>query len=406
LLAGGGTGGHLYPALNLADALRRAEPEVRLFFLGAQRGLEARVLPDSRWPYRLLPLQPLYRSQPWRNWRLLSTAPDVVRGVGRTFREFRPHLVVGTGGYVSGPVVLWGRLRGSRTAIQEQNAQPGLVTRLLASKVDQVHLGYPEARLHLKIGERTSVHEHGNPIRPPGGQTPEAFDWPAGPVVLVTGGSQGARGLNLRLLEDLEAVVDEGDAVGPAAGAASGPSAREGPGVPPRAAAPASSESMWPRDLSLVWVTGPAHAAEIQARVSRLPWKDRIRVVPFIVDLGPQLPRVSLAVCRAGAMFVSELTAAGVPAIIVPFPAAAGGHQTANAKALVDAGAALMREESALRHGELWELVTGLMRDEPRRRSMAEACAARGAPDAADRIAADLLRLLGASGGSNDDPPR
>jgi UDP-N-acetylglucosamine--N-acetylmuramyl-(pentapeptide) pyrophosphoryl-undecaprenol N-acetylglucosamine transferase len=404
-LAGGGTGGHLYPALNLADALRRAEPEVRLFFLGAQRGLEARVLPDSRWPYRLLPLQPLYRSKPWRNWRLLWTAPAVARGVGRTFRDFRPHLVVGTGGYVSGPVVLWGRLRGARTAIQEQNAEPGLVTRLLAGKVDQVHLGYPEARAHLKVGACTSVYEHGNPIRPPGSETPEPFHWPTGRVVLVTGGSQGARGLNLHLLKDLEAVAEEGDAVGPAAGAASGPSAREGPGVPPRAAAPASSESKWPHDLSLVWVTGPAHAAEIETRVGRLPWKDRIQVVPFIVDLGPQLRHVSLAVCRAGAMFVSELTAAGVPAIFVPFPAAAGGHQTANARALVDAGAALVREESTLRPGELWALVSTLMGDETRRRAMAKACARRAAPEAVDRIAADLLRLVGESGGSSDDPP-
>lgn len=366
LIAGGGTGGHLYPALNLAAALRRREPDVRVLLLGARRGVEARVLPSAGWPYRLLPLEPLRRSRPWRNWRLAWHAPAVMRGLARTFRELEPGLVVGTGGYASGPAVAWARLSGRRTALQEQNAEPGLVTRLLAGRVDQLHLGYPEAAERLRTGRRTQVFAYGNPVDPEVGRAAAerpSFDWPAGRVVLVVGGSQGAQGLNRRLLTDL------------------------------------AETSAWPMDLRMVWITGPDHHPEVAAQVRRLPWSQWIGVVPYVEGLGRQLRRVSLAIARAGAMFVSELAAAGVPAIFVPFPAAAGGHQSANARAMAEAGAAEVREEADLQPGELWSLAARILADEPRRRRMADAARARGAPDAADRIAVELLRLA-RSGGS------
>lgn len=393
LIAGGGTGGHLVPAMNLAEALLRARPGTELLLVGARRGVEARVLPGSGLPHRLLPLHPLYRSRPWRNWRLLATAPAVFRGLRRAFAELDPHLVVGTGGYVSGPAVLAGILGGRRAALQEQNAEPGLVTRLLAGRVDQVHLGYPEAGERLAPGRKTRVFAFGNPVAlpeegmgGPGGPEP-GFEWPAGRVVLVTGGSQGALGLNRRLLEDLEL-------------AASGelPAPGQGPGW-------SEGGPVWPEGVGLVWVAGPTHVEAVAERVERLPWADRIRVVPFIPGLGARLRRVALAVSRAGAMFVSELAAAGVPALFVPFPAAAGGHQTANARAMAGAGAAVVREEAELRPGEVWRTVIELLGDEARLRRMAEAARSRGAPDAADRIAAELLRLAdaGAAEGDSDE---
>lgn len=379
LIAGGGTGGHLYPALNLAAALRRREPDVWVLLLGAERGVEARVLPSAGWPYRLLPLEPLRRSRPWRNWRLVWHAPAVLRGLVRTFRELEPSLVVGTGGYASGPAVAWAGLAGRPTALQEQNAEPGLVTRLLAGRVDQLHLGYPEAAERLRPGRRTEVFAYGNPVDPEVGRAGErggterggterggarrsaaersAFDWPDGRIVLVAGGSQGARGLNRRLLADL------------------------------------AETAAWPTDVRMVWITGPTHYEEVVAGVGRLPWSEWIRVVPYLEGLGRHLRRVSLAITRAGAMFVAELAAAGVPAVFVPFPAAAGGHQMANARAMAEAGAAEVREEADLEAGELWSLAARILADEPRRQRMAEAARARGAPDAADRIAGELLRL-------------
>lgn len=361
MLAGGGTGGHLYPALNLASALRRrAREEPRLLYVGARQGLESTVLPERDLPYRLLPMQPIRRSRPWRNWRLLVSAPAVWWGVRQAFRELDPHLVVGTGGYVSGPPLLYGATSGRATALQEQNAAPGLVTRWMGRRVDQVHLGFPEARGRIRVDAGTEVFAYGNPVDVAAARGSPPPWWPGGRIVLVVGGSQGARGLNRRLLGDLSA-----------AGA-------------------------WPAgDVRMVWVTGPAHADEVRDAVAETPWSDRIRVVPFVEGLAALLSRVEVAVCRAGAMFVSELTAAGVPSVLVPFPGAAGGHQEENARRLVDAGAAEMRLEARLDPGDLWSLVREILRDDDRREAMADAARRRGAPDAANRIAEELLRLAG-----------
>lgn len=363
LLAGGGTGGHLYPALNLASALRRIRPEVRLLLLGAKRGIENHVLPTAGVPYRLLPMEPLYRWQPWRNWRHIFSDPRVAAGLMTVFRDFDPQLVVGTGGYVSAPAVAMGVLRRRRTALQEQNAMPGLATRSLAPFVDQLHLGYPEAGDRLRRGRRTKVFSYGNPVdlHPP----EDPFRWPETRVVAVIGGSQGARGLNDLLLRDLEAATS------------------------------------WPADTSLVWVTGPAHRAEVAARIAGLTFAAHIRVVPFVHALGAQLGAVTLAVSRAGAMFCAELAAAGVPAIFVPFPAATADHQRHNALALADAGAARVLEESSVAAGELWNAVVELLREESRLRQMSQAMRERGQPDAAERTARELLRLLSSDGGGD-----
>lgn len=367
LLAGGGTGGHLYPALNLAAALRAARPDVELMLVGATRGIESRVLPGAGVPYRLLPMEPLRRRRPLRNWRLVGTAPAVLAGLRQVFRELDPQLVVGTGGYASGPAVLYGLLSGRRTAIQEQNAIPGLVTRWLSPRVDRVFLGYPEAAEGLAPGPETRVLAWGNPVamqpgrrathrgREHGGD--DTFRWPAGRVVGVIGGSQGALGLNDRLAADLQDAMD------------------------------------WPEDTTLVWITGPDHLQRVNDAVTATRWSDRIVTLPWVDDLGARLSGLNLAISRSGAMFCSELAAAGVPALLVPFPAAAGNHQKYNAAALQAAGAALMLEEGIMRRGDLWGEVLELLAQEERLLQMATEMRARGLPDAAERIAGELLDL-------------
>ncbi len=362
LLAGGGTGGHLYPALNLAAALRAAQPDVELMLVGASRGIEGSVLPRAGVPYRLLPMEPFRRGRLLKNWRLAASAPAVMNGIRRVFKELDPDVVVGTGGYASGPAVLYGLLSRRKTVLQEQNAFPGLVTRQLAPRVDLIFLGYPEAIEHLSPGSETEVLTWGNPVastKPASTRETkdDRFDWPSGRIVAVTGGSQGARGLNERLLADLEVATD------------------------------------WPADTTLVWITGPNHFPEISTAVAAGRWADRILTVPYVDDLGARLSGVNLAVCRSGAMFCSELSAAGVPAVLVPFPAAAADHQRHNAAALSAAGAAVMLEERSMRRGELWESVLELMREEDRLREMAVAMGDRGRPDAAERIARELLDL-------------
>lgn len=368
LFAGGGTGGHLYPALALAEALRRQEPAAEVFFVGARRGVEARVLPERGVPHRLLPFEPIRRARPWENWRLLPAFFGSVAGLRRVFREFRPQLVVGTGGYASGPVVAAGLLRGLPTAVQEQNSFPGLTTRWLAARVRQVHLAFPEALRYLKPGRQTEVFEHGNPIRPPDPtldrtEARARFGLGGGTVALVVGGSQGARAINQALLEDLRAV---------AAGRLSAP----------------------PAGLQILWATGPAHYEGVAAQLAGAGVGGWVRAVPYLNDMPRALAAADLAVSRAGAMALAELCAWGLPSLLVPLPSAAANHQHHNAVALAEAGAAVLVPEAELGSGRLWAELLGLAADAERRAALAAGARRRGRPDAADRIVAELLKLM------------
>lgn len=369
LIAGGGTGGHLVPALNLAAALRRADPACELLMVGAERGVEARILPTTEYSYRLLPSEPLHRHRPWRNWRLLASAPSVAAGLAKTFRDFRPDLVVGTGGYASAPALAYAVAGRRRTAIQEQNAYPGLATRLLAPHVDALHLGYPEAAEHLRPSKRAKIRFHGNPVAPAGEAAPTSdFAWPDGPTIVVTGGSQGAVGLNRMLLSDLAAA------------------------------------SRWPAGATMVWISGHRHVEAVSASVRGTAWADRIRVVPWVDALGARLMRggAALAISRAGAMTCAELAAAAVPACLVPLPGSAADHQVRNARALEASGAARVFPQDATSPGALWTAVLEILESPDVRAKMSRAMGSRGRPDAADRIAADLLGMIG-GGGSRAD---
>src|SRR5512138_1559942 len=201
LIAGGGTGGHLMPALAIAQALVETAPGFEPVLVGAARGVEARLLPTRDFRFHLLPSEPIYRRTWWKNVRWPIIAGHLLRRVGQVFAEEQPVAVVGTGGYASAPVVWWASRRRIPTAIQEQNAYPGLASRLLSTRVRHVYLGLPEARALLRFGKRTEVFDTGNPIRPPAperrGQALARFGLTgSSPLVLVTGRSQGPLALN------------------------------------------------------------------------------------------------------------------------------------------------------------------------------------------------------------------
>ncbi len=368
LFAGGGTGGHLYPALALAAAMRAEAADIEVHFVGAKRGVEASVLPRRGEAHTLLPIEPVRRAAPWRNWRLVPSLVASFRGVTRLFRGYAPQLVVGTGGYASGPACLWAVARRVPMAVQEQNAYPGMTTRLLARWASQVHLGFGEARGRIRPGASTRVRVHGNPIRAPDfglergtcrtayGLDPEAI------VLLVVGGSQGSKALNLAVAAAIE-------------GAASGELPR-------------------PARLALLWATGPAHVQPLTERLSRSgipPW---VRMVGYIDDMPRALAASDIALSRAGAMMTAELLAWGIPSILVPLPTAAADHQKENARAIEAAGAAVCIEERALTPESLWRELTALASDPARRAAMTGAAKARSRPDAARAIARDLLELL------------
>ena len=369
LFAGGGTGGHLYPALALGDAFKRLDPNAEVFFVGARRGVEARVLPDKGVPHQLLPLEPIRRAKPWQNWRLIPAMAQSFGGLGQIFRSFRPNLVVGTGGYASGPAVGYALLRGVPTAVQEQNSYPGFVTRLVDRRVGQLHLAFPEARKYLKPGKRTEVFEFGNPITPPDFAVDRAAArarfWlgDARTVGLVVGGSQGARAVNEALLADLRGVVE-------------------------------GRLGTRPEGFELLWATGTGNYERVQTALADIGNPAWVHPVPYIQDMPSALASADFAISRAGAMSLAELCAWGVPSILVPLPTAAANHQYHNAVALAEAGAAVMVEEKELGGGRLWREIMTLVNDASRREALAATAKERGQPDAADLIVRELARLV------------
>ena len=358
LIAGGGTGGHLMPALAIARALRERAPDVEPVLVGAMRGVEARLLPTRDFRYHLLPSEPIYRRTWWRNARWPLIAARLLREVDRLFAAERPAAVLGTGGYASAPVVWWAARQGIPTAVQEQNAYPGLATRWLSRRVRHVYLGLPEARRLLRFGERTEVFETGNPIVPPSpGRRAEALARfgldGRRPVVLVTGGSQGALAIN-------RAVAGWVDGGGPSG-------------------------------ADLLWVTGRGTHAEFAGR-HRPP---AVQVIDFLDPMADGYAVADLVVSRAGMITVAELCAWGLPSVLVPLPTAAADHQTHNARVLAAAGASALLPQPELTVERLGQTVGSLLEDRARRAAMAACALARGRPGAAADIVSKLLTLAG-----------
>ena len=355
LIAGGGTGGHLMPALALARVATDAGHEVVL--VGAARGIEARVLPRHPFRFHLLPIEPLYRRQWWRNLLLPLMWLRATRSSERVLRDEQPQLVIGTGGYAAGPIVLRAQQSGIPTVLQEQNAFPGITTRWLARRARQIHLGFPEARERLSVGPLTKVFVFGNPITPPGRVDAHAARAEFGltareRTVFVFGGSQGARALN----ETVAGAIGRGLL----------------------------------SDVNLLWGTGTAH----EERYAPLAVPGRIVVRGFLDPIASAYAAADLVIARAGAMTVSELCAWGKPSILVPLPTAAADHQTFNARALASAGAGVLLLESELAPESFAKTVSALAHDSERLADLGETARKRGHPNAARSIIGKALELL------------
>lgn len=363
VFTGGGTGGHLYPALAVARALRALRPEVEPFFVGARRGIEQRVLPESEFAHLLLDLHPLYRSQPWRNWRTLVGLTAAWGELDRAFATTAPVLGFGTGGYASAATLAWCVRRRVPFALQEQNSFPGGTTRLFSRWARAIYLGFPEAAMRLPRATIGRTLVTGNPVQPPPmprparGEARERWGFPAtgGTVVLVFGGSQGSAALN--------AIVDGWIAMG------------------------------LPDDVYVIWATGTAHHERYAVRQSA-----QVAIRPYLAPIADAYAAADLAVTRAGAMTTAELCAWGIPALLVPLPTAAADHQTANARSLADAGAARWLPERDATPARVAREVMNLARDRTTLARLAEGAARRARPDAAQTIAAHLAGLLGPTG--------
>ena len=368
LFAGGGSGGHLYPALALCDALVRLRPDVRPVFVGSCHGLEARVLPQRGVEHVLLPVRGFHRGRLLENAGFLSALVVSLDQVADAFHRLRPDLVVLTGGYASGPAGVMAVLRGVPLAVQEQNAVPGVTARILARWSKQVHVAFPEAVRHFPTGVANITRVTGNPIRPPArvdsGAVRAALGLdPHRHVVIVVGGSQGSAALNALVTEAVVAVVEGSDAP--------------------------------PTNWQLLWATGPNHLEAVMSAFDQVggapSW---VRIVGYIDDMPSALSVADLALSRAGAMATSEFLAWGLPAVLVPLPTSAAGHQEQNAKALSAAGAAVHMPQDGLSAASLWRELKTLMGDSSRLSAISAAALERSRPDAAKDIAEHLADLL------------
>jgi UDP-N-acetylglucosamine--N-acetylmuramyl-(pentapeptide) pyrophosphoryl-undecaprenol N-acetylglucosamine transferase len=344
------------PALAIAAALEEYAPHIEPILVGASRGVEARLLPSRDHRFYLLPSEPIYRQTWWKNFRWPFVAGRLLREVGRVFENERPAAVLGTGGYASGPVVWWAARHRIPTAIQEQNAYPGLATKWLSRRVRHVYLGLPEARALLRFGPATEVFDTGNPITPPaperrvGALARFHLDGQQ-PVVVITGGSQGALAINRLVAQWL----DHGGLA----------------------------------DASLIWITGRGTYQDF-ARYDAPP---SVQVVDFLDPMADAYSVADLVVSRAGMITVAELCAWGLPSILIPLPTAAADHQSHNARVLAGAGAAVLLQQSELTPERLGQAVSRLLNSEPERSQMAQRARARGRPHAAQEIVSKLLTL-------------
>lgn len=357
LFAGGGTGGHLYPGLAIANEVQKQAPNVQPYFIGAQRGIEREVLPTTPYAHSLLDLHPLYRRQPFNNWRTIVGAFSSWRSIARIARAQRPLAVVGTGGYAAGLALAWARSNGVPTMLHEPDSHPGLTTRQFAKSANAVFLGFPEAESQLKIGRRTLLYAMGCPIVPPPREAPTRLEarrsWGLPDdafVVLVVGGSQGARALN-------ECVAKWSKAL--------------------------------PENVALIWATGRGQAEAFMQYEAQ-----NVRVRPYLSPIADAYAAADLAVTRAGAMTIAELCAWGIPSVLVPLPTAAQDHQTHNAKALQAAGAAIYMPQSEFTPESLDATVRELRSREGVMMDMAHAAVLRGRPHAAAEIAEQILSLV------------
>ena len=365
LLAGGGTGGHIYPALAIAGALRQRQPEAEMLFCGTSAGLEVELIPAAGYKLHLLSVRGFRRRL---SLDTLRSAWAAVRGLweaDRLIRTYRPDAVIGTGGYVCGPVLLAAWLHGVPAYLQEQNAMPGVTNRILSRFVRAAYLGYEEGRPFF-TATRTVLWT-GNPLRTMDSEEKKAALSKLGldtgkKTILITGGSRGARSIN-------------------------------------RAVAAAFKELTQDDSVQFLHVTGRDEYEATQALLLEQGLKDsrQFHLRSYLHEMPMALQAADLVLCRAGAIALAEVAAVGLPSVLIPYPFATGNHQEANARAFEKRGAAIVLLDRELTGKRLTEIILPLVHNEEKLQTMRDAAASLAKPAAAVEIVDHLLADLQAT---------
>lgn len=358
LIAAGGTGGHLYPGIALAQAFAAQGRGDEIAFVGTRQGIEARVLPREGYALETIEVEGLAGRGLWAQAKALRCLPGAAWSARRVIQRFRPDVVVGIGGYVSGPVVMAASTSGSRRVLLEPNVIPGLTNRWLAPFADCVVVAFEASRPYFRMAR---VEVLGTPVRPEVVRArdtrqavPEGGRSGVHATLLIVGGSQGARTLNRAMVAALEDLKD--------------------------------------LDLTYVHQTGESDWAIVRDAYHRRD--TRAQVEPYIEDMASVYRVADLAVSRAGGTTLSELTVVGLPAVLVPYPHATHGHQEQNARVLSEAGAAEVIRDDDLTGLTLAAAVRRLLSDRSRLAGMAKRSRAMGRPAAAEQVAARCRALV------------
>lgn len=362
LFTGGGTGGHIYPALAIAKCLKLKNPEHEVLFVGTKKGLEHDIVPKEGFAFQTITVEGMPRRLSWKMVRTLGKLFKGLMQARGIIADFKPDVVVATGGYVSGPVALLAAWHKIPVVIHEQNAFPGVTNRILGRWVTRIALTYPETRRYFPA-EKCIVA--GNPVRPEvlAASRAEGIKKlnlsPQKKTVLVFGGSRGAHSLN-------QAIINMSDLI------------------------------RQQNDLQVIHVTGAndfAWASGQDKGIQEVK-KGNLILKPYLYDMPSALAAADLVVCRSGATTLAELTARGIPAILIPYPYATDNHQEYNARTLEKAGAALVLLDKDLQDEALAESLFNLIKDDERLKDMSVKCRKLGKISAAADIA-ELVETLG-----------
>ena len=357
LISGGGTGGHIFPAVAIANALRRRDPRTEIHFVGALGRMEMERVPAAGYDITGLPVAGFDRKRLWRNFSVVMKLMRSLRLARKVLRDFNPDIAVGVGGYASGPMLKQAQKAGIPTLLQEQNSYAGVTNKLLAKKADKICVAYEGME---RFFPAESIVMTGNPVRadilqsslsPADARRKLGMD-PDRPMVLVVGGSLGARSINDSIARYLSDIVATG--------------------------------------AQVLWQTGKLYATECQAVAEKHP---HVTAVPFISDMAAAYRAADLVVSRAGASTISEIQLLGVPSVLVPSPNVAEDHQLKNALALADRNAAVMVQDADAPQ-QLGRVIAELMAQPDRRATLGRNAAEMALRNSDEKIVDCIYQIL------------
>lgn len=351
VVSGGGTGGHIYPALALIREIQKSNRNVEFLYIGTEKGLESKLVPREGIPFKSIHITGFRRKLSFENVRTVVRFLLGVNKSKKIIKEFNPDVVIGTGGYVCGPVVYAASALKIPTIIHEQNSVPGLTNKFLSRYVNKIAICFEEAKAFFP---EQKVVLTGNPrasevLGQDGKKGRKSVGLNSGlPTVLIFGGSRGARPINEAVLKSL---TDFGS-----------------------------------KPYQVLYITGDVHYEDVEKEVNLIGNPENVVIKPFIHNMPEVLAGVDLVVARAGATTLAELTSLGVPSILIPSPYVTNNHQEKNAKALADHDAAELLLEKDLSGKKLVEKIDRILTDKERLNSMKNSARKLGIPNAADRL--------------------